>query len=47
MDNSVRRYLDYGDGLVQEHVLSEPLVLSCDPVSICFSEEQPFSSTGP
>jgi hypothetical protein len=32
MDNSVRRYLDYGDGLVQEHMLSEPLVLNCDNV---------------
>jgi hypothetical protein len=29
MGNSVRRYLSYGYGLVQRHVLSGPLVLSC------------------
>jgi hypothetical protein len=32
MSNSVRRYLGYGYGLVQGHVLSGPPVLSCDSV---------------
>jgi hypothetical protein len=32
MGNLVRRYLVYGYGLVQGHVLSWPAVLSCDSV---------------
>jgi hypothetical protein len=32
MGNSVRHYLGYGYGLIQGHVPSRPLVLSCDSV---------------